>query len=167
VNTSFPILFVSNTHDPVTPLRSGLEQSRKFVDAGFIEQKGEGHCSSAMVSLCTMTKIQAYLSKGIVPDKPSFDDSMATQGGLTGKWTTCEVDQRPWGVPGPHSLASRGGFTAEEVGLLQAGANLQHTFKNRLHFLPRPPGFEKLFEMEDAELEELLATANAQRMGGA
>ncbi|OIW32306.1 hypothetical protein CONLIGDRAFT_698959 [Coniochaeta ligniaria NRRL 30616] len=166
VNTSFPILFVSNSRDPVTPIRSGLEQSRKFLDSGFIEQKAEGHCSSSMVSLCTMQKIHAYFSKGIVPDKPRFDDSADAKGSLTGNWTTCEVDQRPWGVPGL-DLRTESKYSAEELVLFRAGAHLQHTFKNRVQLLPHAHGFEKLFEMAENEVEELLATAISRITSGA
>ncbi|KAB5576619.1 hypothetical protein GE09DRAFT_627797 [Coniochaeta sp. 2T2.1] len=159
VNTSFPILFVSNSRDPVTPLRSGLAQSRKFLDAGFIEQRGEGHCSSSMVSLCTMQKIQAYFSKGIVPDKPRFDDSASLErGGFAGNWTVCDVDQRPWGVPGPDNQ-SESKATAELDGLFRAGARLQGAFRNPAVFLPSyPHGFERLFQLTEEEAEELLAS---------
>ena len=167
VNTSFPILFVSNTRDPITPMRSGLEQSRKFANAGFIEQRGEGHCSSSMVSLCTMSKIRAYLSKGVVPEPPRFDHANDAQGGLSGNWTTCEVDQRPWGVSGLH-LHSDGKYSAEEVALLRAGAQLQRTFKDWAHFLPgHPPGFGRLFEMDENEAQELHATSMRQSMSDA
>lgn len=167
VNTSFPLLIVSNTRDPVTPISSGLKQSRRFLNAGFVEQKGEGHCSVAMSSLCTMRKIQAYFSKGIVPDKPHFDHADGTEGSLTGNWTTCEVDQRPWGVPGLHHN-TEGKYTAEDAVLFQAGAQLQTTFRNWMQpLVPQPHGFEKLFDMEESEVEGLLATAISQGMSAA
>jgi hypothetical protein len=166
VNTSFPILFVSNSRDPVTPIHSGLEQSRKFLDASFIEQKAEGHCSSSMVSLCTMQKIQAYFSKGIVPGKPRFDKSVVAEGRFTGNWTTCEVDQRPWGVPGL-DLHKESKYTAEELVLFRAGVHVQHTFKKQVHFLPPPYGFEKLFGMKGNEVEQLLTTAVSRSISDA
>lgn len=158
VNTSFPILFVSNTRDPVTPIRSGLAQSRKFLDAGFIEQKSEGHCSSAMVSLCTMRKIQAYFGKGIVPDKPQFDDAKDSTGRFTGNWTTCEVDQRPWDVLGL-KIHAGSKYTAEDLGLIRAGAQLQNTFRNHVQLLPYSNGFEKLLQMGESEVQKLLTIA--------
>jgi hypothetical protein len=90
VKTSHPILIVSNTLDPVTPKRSGLIQATNFLNAGFIEQLGEGHCSLSQVSFCTMKLIRAYFSTGELPDSPQIGTD------LTGNWTTCEVDIKPW-----------------------------------------------------------------------
>jgi hypothetical protein len=157
VNTSFPILFVSNTRDPVTPIRSGLLQSRKFLDAGFIEQKSEGHCSVAMVSVCTMRRIRAYFGKGVVPEKPRFDDDDDGDG-LTGNWTTCEVDQRPWGVPGLE-MRLKEEVDSEEVALLRAGEHLRKTFKKLAGVPSYPHGFEKVLGMKEEEVEVLLAEA--------
>lgn len=53
IKTSHPLLFISNTADPVTPLKAGVKMARKFVDAGLVEQHSEGHCSLAAVSKCT------------------------------------------------------------------------------------------------------------------
>lgn len=166
VNTSFPILFVSNSRDPVTPIRSGLAQSRKFLNAGFIEQMAEGHCSSSMISICTMRKIQAYFTKGIVPEKPHFDNPGDADGGFTGNWTTCEVDQRPWGVPGL-DVHAKSKYTAKELVLFRAGAHLQQAMKRSMQLLPYPHGFEKLFELQENEVEELFATAVTRSKSGA
>lgn len=43
INASFPLLFISNSFDPITPLRNGVNMARKFTDAGLVEQEGEGH----------------------------------------------------------------------------------------------------------------------------
>src|SRR5690349_13856646 len=98
INTSFPILFISNTHDPVTPLHAGLRMSKKFVNSGFLEQKSMGHCSISNPSFCTLTKVQQYLRDGVVPSHPKFDEGSDDHGELTGEWETCEVDDCPWGV---------------------------------------------------------------------
>lgn len=45
IKTSFPLLFLSNTLDPVTPLSAAIKMSQKFVDAGLVEQKAMGHCT--------------------------------------------------------------------------------------------------------------------------
>lgn len=42
INTSFPVLFVGNSYDPVTPLKAAVKMANKFVDSGLIEQKSEG-----------------------------------------------------------------------------------------------------------------------------
>lgn len=91
VNTSFPILFVSNTLDPVTPMSHGLIQSRRFAGSGFIEQKSQGHTSLAEISLCTIRKIAAYLNNGTLVPPPKLEP-----GTLAGEWVTCESDERPW-----------------------------------------------------------------------
>jgi hypothetical protein len=86
INTSFPVLFVSNTLDPVTPLSAGIAMARKFVDAGLIEQKSEGHCSLAAVSKCTIKKLRAYFLVGQVPSHPS----------ALGAVEKCEADEWPF-----------------------------------------------------------------------
>jgi hypothetical protein len=90
IKTSFPLLFLSNSADPVTPLRAGVKMAKKFVDAGLIEQKSEGHCSISAASNCTVAKVRAYFSEGKVPPPP-------IQGGKgrelkDGKWDRCEAD---------------------------------------------------------------------------
>ncbi|KEQ68202.1 alpha/beta-hydrolase, partial [Aureobasidium namibiae CBS 147.97] len=92
-NTSFPLLFVSNTHDPITPLRAGIRMAQRFYGAGFIEQEGEGHCSIAEVSLCTVSKVRAYFRDGIVPPAPRLKDGQHVREGL---WDRCETNERPW-----------------------------------------------------------------------
>jgi len=112
IKTSFPVLFVSNTADPVTPLYAGVKMAKKFVDAGLIEQKSEGHCSLAAVSLCTTKKIQAYFLEGKVPPPPVTSDN-----GLDdGKWDKCEAQQWPWHDPSA-VIAEQG---EEEVKLMNA-----------------------------------------------
>ncbi|KAH9439388.1 hypothetical protein MCOR02_002945 [Pyricularia oryzae] len=97
IKTAFPILFVSNTFDPVTPMQNGLAMSRRFVDAGFLEQQSEGHCSVASVSLCTMCKIKAYLNDGVVPPPPKFSgDGDVIQATPKGDWDRCRPDEYPW-----------------------------------------------------------------------
>lgn len=94
INTSFPLMFLSNNLDPVTPLFAGVKMARKFVDAGLLEQRSEGHCSIASVSRCTMGKVRAYFEKGIVPERPEWGPSgREIEGGV---WSRCEADEWPW-----------------------------------------------------------------------
>lgn len=85
INTSFPLLFLSNTYDPVTPLNAGVKMAGLFVDSGLVEQKSMGHCSISSVSLCTMAKARAYFREGKVPAHP-----------VKGEWERCEADEWPF-----------------------------------------------------------------------
>jgi pimeloyl-ACP methyl ester carboxylesterase len=68
-NTSHPILFISNTADPVTPLKSGRNMAKRFPGSVVLVQDSAGHCSSAMPTPCTMNAIRAYFQTGILPHK--------------------------------------------------------------------------------------------------
>jgi hypothetical protein len=121
IKTSFPVLFVSNTADPVTPLYAGVKMAQKFVDAGLIEQKSEGHCSLAAVSLCTTKKIQAYFLDGKVPPHPVTSD----KGLSDGKWDKCDAESWPWHPYDPSAwVAERGEEGENEVKLMDASASM-------------------------------------------
>jgi hypothetical protein len=94
IKTSFPLLFLSNSQDPVTPLKAGVKMARKFVDAGLVEQHGGGHCSLAAASLCTLKRIRAYLAEGKVPAPPEWGPKGKEI--AEGKWERCERDDWPW-----------------------------------------------------------------------
>jgi pimeloyl-ACP methyl ester carboxylesterase len=132
IKTSFPVLFISNTFDPVTPLRAGVDMAKKFVDAGLIEQKSMGHCSLAAVSLCTIRKIKAYFTKGEVPPPPK-------EGGKgkeleDGKWDRCEADEWPFHpYDGDLSIATSG-VDAEDAEAMKAFKQLQDTFAQMKHW---------------------------------
>ena len=66
-NTSHPILFVSNTADPVTPLRSGRVMSSKFPSSGLLINDQAGHCSFSATNLCAFEKIKQYFQTGALP----------------------------------------------------------------------------------------------------
>ncbi|RDW94622.1 hypothetical protein BP5796_00385 [Coleophoma crateriformis] len=94
MKTAFPLLFIGNRYDPVTPLKAAVKMAGKFVDAGLIEQESEGHCSISSVSKCTINKIRAYFKDGKVspPPKPSKEDVDFRKG----EWDKCEADEWPW-----------------------------------------------------------------------
>jgi hypothetical protein len=76
------MLFVSQTLDPVTPLRNAKVAAAKFDGAGLIECAGVGHCSIASPSMCTAKAIGDYFQHGRLP--------------VPG--TVCEVDITPFGI---------------------------------------------------------------------
>ncbi|KAK3998086.1 hypothetical protein QBC44DRAFT_228558 [Cladorrhinum sp. PSN332] len=93
INTSFPILFLGNTYDPVTPLLAAVKMSLRFKDAGVIELKTEGHCTvGSAVSLCIAKAVRDYILHGKVPPPAEVEGNKY----LDGKWTQCEADERPW-----------------------------------------------------------------------
>ncbi|KAK6971968.1 Abhydrolase-4 domain-containing protein [Favolaschia claudopus] len=66
-NTSFPILVVSNTADPVTPHANGVKVSKGFAGSVLLTQDSPGHCSVAAPSTCTFSHIAAYFVNGTLP----------------------------------------------------------------------------------------------------
>lgn len=94
IKTSFPLLFLSNTADPVTPLSAGLKMAQKFVDAGLVEQESAGHCSLAAVSSCTLKKVRAYFNEGKVPPAPVTGDNGSEIS--DGNWDKCKPNEWPW-----------------------------------------------------------------------
>ena len=108
IRTDFPILFMSNHLDPVTPLDAALKMVRKFANASIVEQMAEGHCADSCVSLCTHGHLRAYLNEGKLPPAPKFD------GPNSGVWTQCECLEKPW-----KGLSPRGGSEGTEDGVLE------------------------------------------------
>ena len=96
VTTSFPILFLSNTYDPVTPLSAAVKMALRFRDAGLVEQKTEGHSTLASVSRCIAKIVRDYVVHGKVLPAPEIT-SRGDGDYLKGTWTTCEADDKPWG----------------------------------------------------------------------
>ncbi|KAI0459826.1 Alpha/Beta hydrolase protein [Xylaria acuta] len=92
IETSFPILVLSNTLDPVTPLGDALDMTRKFANASIVEQDGLGHCSLSCVSGCTIAHLRAYLNDGVVPPPPKFKSDSRNDG----QWPTCKCFDKPW-----------------------------------------------------------------------
>jgi hypothetical protein len=118
INTSFPLLFISNSADPVTPLYAGVKMARKFVGAGLVEQLSEGHCSAAVVSICTLKKVAAYIYEGKVPPPPKWGEDGGLEGG---EWDKCERDQWPFKGNG---VVKTEGFDAQDMRMVEAWKNV-------------------------------------------
>ena len=94
IETAFPVLFLSNALDPVTPLRAAVKMALKFKDAGLVEQNASGHSTLSAISRCTAKVVRDYIRHGKVPPPPDVDGSDY----LGGKWTICEADREPFGT---------------------------------------------------------------------
>ncbi|KIY61221.1 alpha/beta-hydrolase [Cylindrobasidium torrendii FP15055 ss-10] len=75
-NTSFPILFIGNTFDPVTPLSAANLVSAHFPGSVVLTQNSGGHSSLSAPSNCSRKYFYDYFLKGSLPEHG----------------TTCEVD---------------------------------------------------------------------------
>ncbi|KAI9056406.1 hypothetical protein FKP32DRAFT_1586161 [Trametes sanguinea] len=64
-----PMLIISNTLDPATPLTSGqLAQERQGnASARLLVQDGPGHTSLALPSVCKAAAVRAYFANGTLP----------------------------------------------------------------------------------------------------
>ncbi|KAF1975861.1 hypothetical protein BU23DRAFT_552339 [Bimuria novae-zelandiae CBS 107.79] len=67
-NTSHPILFVSSTADPVTPLRSARIMSSKYPGSRVLVQDSAGHCALSTPTACTINAIKNYFQTGELPE---------------------------------------------------------------------------------------------------
>ncbi|KAM7223073.1 Alpha/Beta hydrolase fold [Rhypophila decipiens] len=131
MNTSFPILFLSNTLDPVTPLKAAVKMALRFEGAGLLEQKSAGHCTNAAASRCTAKVLRGYINHGKVPPPPKFPKG--SDGGdddeylLKGEWTTCEADEGPFGTLDEDDVAA---MEEDDRRLLEALLTIQGVLKD-------------------------------------
>nr|GAT49901.1 predicted protein [Mycena chlorophos] len=67
-NTSFPLLILGNTADPVTPLASAKKMSEGFSGSVVLTQDCVGHTTISIPSLCTHKHLRAYFQDGKLPE---------------------------------------------------------------------------------------------------
>lgn len=119
IDTDFPLLFLSNRRDPVTPLHAALKMTRKFSNASIVEQIADGHCTISCISPCTIGHIRAYMNDGILPPSPKFNSEDE------GEWATCKCNEKPW----KSFDASGKGHTTTERGELVPDTPNEHVLE--------------------------------------
>ncbi|KZV89518.1 hypothetical protein EXIGLDRAFT_721388 [Exidia glandulosa HHB12029] len=113
-NTSFPMLFIGNTADPVTPLWSAKKMSKGFQGAVVLTQESPGHCSLAATSLCTSKYIRAYFRNGTLP----------------APGTVCEDEDEIFTPDNVNGVAREiGMLSAEDMVLMDAARDLSSRFR--------------------------------------
>ncbi|KAK0656956.1 TAP-like protein-domain-containing protein [Cercophora newfieldiana] len=112
-NTSFPVLFVNNIADNITPLVSARNNSAGFPGSVVLVQNSYGHTSLAAASSCTARAVRSYFREGRMP----------------AEGTVCEADEMPFGEAAFPGAGGEGGAEVEEsdalteaVGRLSRGA---------------------------------------------
>ncbi|KAL0934997.1 uncharacterized protein CTRU02_209588 [Colletotrichum truncatum] len=80
-NTSYPLLFVSNTFDPTTPIENAIANAPKFRNSRRLTIDGLGHNSFTTDNLCGFEAIRSY-----------FQDKMC------GREHYCPLEIGPFGV---------------------------------------------------------------------
>lgn len=149
INTSFPVMFIGNTFDPVTPLQAALNMTKKFVGAGLIEQKSMGHCSIAAVSKCTIKKVKEYFTEGKVPPPPTEGEKNWDDG----DWERCEADEWPFHPhDGAHFTALNEVEAQEDMAMTNAWKAMQDVFASVQHY--GQPGLIPSFDWMAVASEE-------------
>jgi hypothetical protein len=65
--TAHPIVFLSTTRDPVTPLRNAVKMSKRFGGSVVFGQDADGHCTISQPSECVAKGVRRYFQTGQLP----------------------------------------------------------------------------------------------------
>ncbi|MCJ1316800.1 hypothetical protein MMC15_002121 [Xylographa vitiligo] len=65
--TAHPVLFTSQSLDPVTPLLNAAHATRLFPGSVLLETRGLGHCAVSMPSVEGLLAVREYFRSGAVP----------------------------------------------------------------------------------------------------
>ncbi|KAJ7047237.1 hypothetical protein C8F04DRAFT_1063105 [Mycena alexandri] len=87
-NTSFPLLLVTNTADPVTPKAGALKMAARFPGSGLLTQDSPGHTSNVAPSLCTAFYFRQYFQNGTLPEPGTVCSVDATLFGASSNLTS-------------------------------------------------------------------------------
>lgn len=95
----YPILFLSNRLDPITPLRSARAMSKGHPESRIVIQETMGHTAldSGGVSECTMDKVRDYFASDKLP---------------SAKETSCKPACSPWDPKSCPALKETRGLTS-------------------------------------------------------
>ncbi|KAJ7186421.1 hypothetical protein C8R46DRAFT_1184442 [Mycena filopes] len=98
-----PVIFVSNSFDPITPITSGRRMVELFGkdNARLLHNNGYGHCSTNHPSVCIARNLKAYMING----------TMFPEG------TICEPDEGIMFPPKDHDPARFVEYSAEDAKL--------------------------------------------------
>ncbi|KAJ7083873.1 Alpha/Beta hydrolase protein [Mycena epipterygia] len=104
-NTSFPLLLLTTSADPVAPKAAALKTLAGFPGSAIFTQDSPGHASITAPSLCTAGYFRQYFQNGTLPPPG----------------TVCPVEAALFPAP-PNSTAAtrRSALSAEDEGLLTA-----------------------------------------------
>ena len=114
-----PILFVSQTLDPVTPLRNAVAAARRFPGSQLLEAQGVGHASIGYPNVCAMRQIAGFFRTGRVAAPPAGE-----------AWLKCPA------MVGPFETEPSGGlwnWSVVEKGMWRAAREIAETWPGKQH----------------------------------